>query len=188
MSQIDRKVRGSLFLDYVRMIRGQKSIAWENHLEPEDLAAIAMKIDPDGFYPMATFERLGNAILREVGHGDVESVRMWGRISVDALRAKYPSLVAQGDPVDTLRRFSVMRGTFFDFEAVSVHSLHEEHAIIGIHYYMGPFAEEAASHQTMGFFERLLELGGAEGVSARFLSRSWTGDESTKLELHWKTP
>lgn len=182
----ERRVRGALFLDYVRMIRGQRSVPWANHLQPEDLAVIGKTIDPDGLYPMAIFERLGNAILREIGHGDVESVRMWGRISVDALRAKYPSLVAEGDPVDTLRRFSVMRGTFFDFEAVTIHSLHEEHAIVGIQYYMGPFAEEAASYQTMGFFERLLELGGAQAVSARFTSRSWTGDDGTKLQLDWK--
>ena len=182
----ERRVRGALFLDYVRMIRGQKAVAWENHLTPEDIALVAQKIDPDGLYPMEVFERLGNAILREIGHGDIESVRMWGRISVDALRAKYPTLVAEGDPVDTLRRFSVMRGTFFDFEAVTVHTLHEEHAIIGIQYYMGPFAEEAASFQTMGFFERLLELGGAQGVTAKFTSRSWTGDEGTRLQVDWK--
>jgi hypothetical protein len=182
----ERRVRGALFLDYVRMIRGHKNVQWATHLSPEDMAAIGLKIDPDGLYPMEIFERLGNAILREIGNGDVQSVRMWGRLSVDALRAKYPSLVAEGDPVDTMRRFSVMRGTFFDFEAVAIHTLHEEHAIVGIQYHMGAFAEEAASYQTMGFFERLLELGGAEGVAARFTSRSWTGDENTRLQLDWK--
>ena len=49
-------------------------------------------------------------------------------------------------------------------------------------------AEEAASLQTMGFFERQLELAGAIDIGARFLHTSWTGDPMTLLELRWRMP
>jgi hypothetical protein len=51
---------------------------------------------------------------------------------------------------------------------------------------MSPPAEEAASWQTLGFFERLLEVAGAHEVSARFVSTSWTGDLVTEIELRWQ--
>lgn len=61
---------------------------------------------------METFERYGNAILREAASGDLEAVRMWGRMSVDQLCELTPNLVAKGDPVETMMRFRVQRATF----------------------------------------------------------------------------
>lgn len=182
-----RRVSGVLFADYVRMIRGNKGIDWSRHLTAEDVQTIAAKIDPTAWYPMESFERLGNAILREVTGGDLGAVRRWGRFSVVQLRAKEPMLVAPGDPVETLMRFRVHRSTFFDFEALEIESLVEGHAEIVIHYFMGPVAEEAASYQTLGFFEELLDAAGASGVLTRFSERSWAGDARTLLVLDWAT-
>jgi len=182
-----RNVKGTLFADYVRMIRRHKEVDWSRHLEPGDLAFLEAKVDPSGWYPMTTFERLGDAILHEVAKGELDAVRLWGRLSCDALRFEFPTLVADGDPVDTLRRFRVIRSTFFDFEALEVPALHDDHASIVIHYHMGATAEEAASYQTMGFFERILEIAGSTSVDARFLERSWAGDRTTLLSLDWRT-
>jgi hypothetical protein len=181
-------VKGILFLDYVRMIRGQKSVDWARELEPEDFAHVVSRVDPAAWYPMSVFERLGVAILRNVAHGEMLPAHMWGRLSVDALVAKSPGLVCAGDPIETLMRMRVLRSTFFDFEALSIPTLVEDHAGIVISYHMGPVAEEAASHQTMGFFERLLELASATHVEAAFRERSWTGDARTLLEMRWDTP
>lgn len=180
-----RNVKGVLFADYVRMIRGHKGVDWRARLSTDDLPYLDGHIDPDGWYPMAVFERLGNAILGCIAGGEVQAARMWGRISVDQLQAQFPTLVASCDPVETLSRFKVLRGTFFDFEALSIQTLVDDHADILVHYHMGDPAEEAAAHQTMGFFERLLELAGAAGVEAHFAARSWAGDEHTLLRLRW---
>jgi hypothetical protein len=97
-----------------------------------------------------------------------------------------PNLVAEGDPLETLMRFRVVRSTFFDFHPLDLREASTGYAAIRIQYFMGPKAEEAASLQTMGFFERLLALAGADGVDARFGRRSWAGAEDTLLELFWK--
>jgi hypothetical protein len=188
VTPIARKVKGALFADYVRMIRSAKTVEWSRHLRPSDMAYLIQKIDPDGWYPMESFERMGNAILREVADLDLDAVRMWGRFSVDALLRRTPQLLAENDPVETLSRFRVLRATYFDFDALVVSTLVDDHVHIGIHYYMGATAEEAASHQTMGFFERLLELAGAREVHARFTQRSWCGDPETVLEINWQPP
>ena len=183
-----RNVKGVLFADYVRMIRGNKSIDWGRHLTEQDRGFLAARVDPAGWYPMESFERMGNAILAEIAGDDVEAARMWGRISVDQLRATNPLLVVEGDPLETLMRFRVLRSTFFDFEPLDVLGVASDHTTIRVSYFMGAKAEEAASLQTMGFFERLLVVAGADGVDAKFLKRSWFGDAYTLLELHWQLP
>jgi hypothetical protein len=188
MGGVTRHVRGVLFVDYVRMLRSQKGVDWTQFLPPEDLIFLATKIDPDAWYPMATFERMGNQILRTTARGELFPVQLWGRYSASQLRAAHPMLLAPNDPVETLNRFRVMRETFFDFPALSVPLLHDDEANIVIHYHMGVQAERAASHQTMGFFEGLLELAGARELDAKFREQSWNGDPRTLMVVRWKPP
>jgi hypothetical protein len=176
-------VKGILFLDYIRMIRSHKDVDWG--FSPEDAAFLGMRIDLNGWYPMATFERMGNAILKNVANNDLRAVQMWGRFSVDALRAAQPMLVADGDPVETMRRFHVLRSTYFDFDTLSIPHLADGEAQVIIRYCMGPTAEEAASHQTLGFFERLLEIAGGRDIGTNFTTRAWAGDPETTLDLVW---
>jgi hypothetical protein len=183
-----RQVRGVLFVDYVRMLRSQKAINWADHLAPEDQPYLESKIDLAAWYPMATFERMGNAILNTVTRGELFPVQLWGRYSAAQLRAANPLLLEPNDPPETLARFRVMRETFFDFNALDVPLLHINEAHIVVRYHMGMPAEEAASYQTMGFFEGLLELAGAKDVRAAFQDKSWDGDERTMLAIRWRPP
>jgi hypothetical protein len=182
---LTRNVRGILFADYVRMMRGKKDVDWSMFVRREDLFYLRSQIEPDEWYPLETFERFGNAILSEIAMGKLDAVRMWGRLSVDVLLSANPRLLAPGDPVDTMMRFRVQRATYFDFEALEVPTLAPGHAEVVVHYYMGARAEEAASYQTMGFFERLVELAGGTDIVARFKSCSWTRGARTVLELNW---
>ena len=104
------------------------------------------------------------------------------------LRAANPLLLQPNDPPETLSRFRVLRETFFNFNALEVPLLHDDEANIVIRYHMGMPAEEAASYQTMGFFEGLLELAGAKDVRSSFQHKSWDGDERTMLVIRWTPP
>ena len=145
---VTRHVRGVLFLDYVKMLRAQKGVDWTTHLASEDLIYLATKIDPDAWYPMETFERMGNQILRTTARGEMFPVQLWGRYSAGQLRTMHPQLLAPGDPIETLNRFRVMRETFFDFTALEVPLLHDGEAHIIVRYHMGMPAEEAAASST----------------------------------------
>jgi hypothetical protein len=182
-----RQVKGVLFRDYVRMLRTKKGLG-ASELLPEDHALVQSSIDPAGWYPMASFERMGNAILRHIANNELFPVQMWGRFSAKQLRTANPVLLAPNDPVETLTRFRVLRETFFDFEAIEVLMLHDGEAELAVMYHMGMPAEEAAAIQTMGFFEGLLELANARDIVARFKARSWAGDPRTILVLRWTSP
>lgn len=182
-----RRVRGNLFVDYVKMVRSMKRVDWNQYLTAYDQQFIDDAVDLEGWYPMETFERLGLGILAEVAKGQLEAVRMWGRFQTDALRLLLPDLVADGDPRDTLYRFQVLRRGMFDFDALDIVHADDEQATIRVAYGMGTKAEEAAANQARGFFERLLEVAGAKEVSSRFVETSWNGGATTTLTLAWTT-
>jgi hypothetical protein len=184
----ERKVKGTLFVDYVRMLRGHRDVDWSKYLTPVDLGYLIQRIEKDGWYPMDTFERMGLAILAEVAQGELETVRMFGRVSIDWLCKSYDNLVAYRDVRETLMRFHVLRRSFFDYAPVGINSISDGEAKITISYGMRPPAEEAASWQTLGFFERLLEVAGATNVKAWFTARSWKWDPTTLVSLAWQEP
>jgi len=182
----DRRVKGTLFVDYVRMLRGRKDTDWSKQLLPEDLGYLVQRIEPEGWYPMPTFERMGLAILTEIAQGDLETVRNFGRMSIDWLCQANPQLLAPGDPRDSLMRFQVLRRSYFNYPALEIQGISDGEASIHVAYGMSPRAEEAASWQTLGFFERLVEVAGARDVRAWFSSKSWDGELVTLAQLRWE--
>jgi hypothetical protein len=188
VSAVERRVKGSLFVDYVRTLRSYKTTDWSRHLRPEDMSYLVRRIEPDAWYPMDSFERMGLAILDEVAHGELETVRAFGRVSIDWLCQRYPTLLVPGDARDTLMRFHVLRRSFFEFAALEMPAVSDGEACVRVSYGMSPRAEEAASWQTLGFLERLLEVAGAREARVWFASRSWAGDSTTLIELRWEDP
>jgi len=182
-----RQVKGILFLDYVRMLKAHKGVEWNALLDAEDLPFLKQQIDITAWYPMATFERFGVAILSELDGATLDAVRSWGRFSASQYSFEHPDLVAPNDPVESLMRLKVMRATLFNFPAFDIPMLIESHAHVVVAYHMGSVAEEAACHQTMGFCEEVLTLSGVTDLRAVFQERSWMGDRRTLLSLAWKS-
>jgi hypothetical protein len=180
-----RRVRGILFVDYVRMIRGHKAIDWSKYLRDEDSALLVRQIDPEGWYPMETFERFGLGIIREVAGGQLPAVQMWGRFQVELVREANPTLIADGDPRGTFMRFRSLQRGFFDYDAVEVDEVLDNEALVSIRYGMQMEAERAACHQTLGFCARMTELAGGTDVTAEMTAQSWEGAARTIIALRW---
>lgn len=167
------------------MIRAHKQIAWEEHLQEEDLPWLSQQIELHEWYPMDSYERMGLAILDNVAEGEMALIHRWGRETVDILYESQPYLIQAGDPRETFTRFDVLRQTLFDFPAVQSKFIRDGKVLLQIDYGMSPRAEEAACHQSLGFIERLLELAGAEKIAVGLTRRSWNGDDDTVMEVSW---
>ena len=185
---LERHVRGSFFVEYVRMIRRRKDVDWLHTLRVDDLALVQQRIDPDAWYPMSSFERLGLAILANFEGAGLDAVRLWGTFSAHQFAREHPGLVAADDPVETLMRLKVQRATLFDFPAFDIPTLTDGHAVVTMSYAMGPVAEEAACHQTLGFCEGALAAAGARNIQGALGERSWLGAALTTLVLDWQPP
>jgi hypothetical protein len=170
------------------MIRRRKDIDWERVFPPEDLTYLKSPILPDAWYPMGTFERFGVGILTQIEGVTLGAVRSWGKLSATQYSVEHPALVAVNDPIESLMRLKVMRSTLFNFAAFDITMLVDQQARVAVTYHMGPVAEEAACHQTMGFCEEVLSLAGATDVRAFFEERAWMGDPRTLFSLLWSGP
>jgi len=105
---------------------------------------------------------------------------------VDDLSRIHDTLISEDDPRESFMRFQVLRRGFFDFNAIEIKSLLDKEALLEIDYSMGKKAEEAASYQAMGFFERIAELSGGKNVRVTFTKKSWEGDPTTAVKLTWE--
>lgn len=181
-----RNVKGIFFVDYVRMVRKRKDVDWSRHLLPDDLEILARRVEPDAWYPVETFERMGLAILHEIAGGDMEVVHHWGRYYMDGLFEVHDTLIVEGDPQESLMRFHMLRKSFFDYEALLLEGFMGTEVTLTIQYGMSALAEQASVSQTMGFFERLLELSGARDIDHDVVQRSWEGAPSTVVRLRWR--
>jgi len=168
------------------MIRRRKDVDWAGVLHVEDLALVQQRILLEAWYPMVSFERLGLAILENIQGARLEAVRFWGQYSAHQFVREHPTLLAAGDPVETLMRLRVQRATLFDFPAFDIPTLIEGHAAMAVRYGMGAPAEEAACHQTLGFCESLVELAGGQNVRGALGELSWLGAAQTTLLLDWE--
>ncbi len=156
-------------------------------LRVEDLALVQQRIDAEAWYPMASFERLGIAILQHFEGAGLDGVRMWGTFSAHQFVREHPAVLSRGDAVETLMRLKVQRATLFDFPAFDIPTLSEGHAVVTANYRMGQVAEEAACHQTLGFCEGMLASAGARNVRGALRELSWLGAPHTALALDWES-
>jgi len=180
-----RQVCGILFLDYVRMLRRRKSEHLDKYLQPGDLQYLSQQIEPDGWYPMQVFERMGLAILGEIVGTETDSIRLWGRTQISEVLRFVPDLRVEGKPQDSITAVGTYLSALFDYPAVTVVDSAEGSATVRISYGMSAEAEEAACWQALGFFESLVEEAGGEAVRGEFTQTSWTGADATELKLHW---
>src|SRR5512140_2338950 len=170
------------------MLRAKKDAPLQDYLQPGDLEYLKGHIDPAGWYPMDVYERMGLAILAEIAGKDLALVRDWGRQTIDELVLAQPDLFAFADARETFMRFQVLRQSLFDYPAARIIAIHDGAARLEISYGMSPKAEEAATHQSIGFLERLLEISRARSPEVLLRKRSWEGNETTVILVRWQQP
>jgi len=181
-----KHVKGTLFLDYVRMIKKRKDTDWSRHLEPEDREIIKGQVLPSNWYPLDSYQRMGVAVLHEIAGGDVQVVREWGKRSLEELTKVYRNLVQEGEPMKSMERFQILRARFFDFEGLKIEPRQGNRVHLTVDMAFENVAEEAYAYQMAGSFERLLELSGAKNVTWKFHQKAWEGDESTVIDISWE--
>jgi hypothetical protein len=179
-----RHARGTVLIEYVRMMRQRKDVDWLELLRVEDFALLS-RLHRNAWYPMTSFERILAAVLSQSNPTDMNGQRLWGVRSAAGFVSENRALVAVGDPVETMMRLRVLRATLFDFPAFEVSEITEGHAILGVSYQMGPLMEEAACWQTIGLCEGVLTLAGARAAQSTVLASSWHGGPRTTVALHW---
>jgi hypothetical protein len=106
------KVKGTLIIDYVRIIRSNRQRNWDQWLTPEDWKIIDGQVHPSNWYPYDCFRRIGFAVFKEIANSDLKIAQQFGRLTIRNLLGIYKNVIAEGDVVASVKNFSNLRRTF----------------------------------------------------------------------------
>ncbi len=112
------QVKGTMIIDYVRLVRAHKDIDWDKWLDPGDWEVINNEVMYSAWYPYALFRRLGWASYQEIAGGDPEMIRAFGRFNMQSLLKVYHNLLIPNDPAASVAQIARTWGNFFQGEGV----------------------------------------------------------------------
>jgi uncharacterized protein (TIGR02265 family) len=178
------KVKGTVLVDFVKTIRGDKTGVYDSYLTPADKEIISSRILPSAWYPFDTFKNCFQAVVRVLADNDMEKVRQWGRLyGENIITSVYKGMIKDGQPMEMLEKYRTYIQSFFDFGEFDLERLADNHAVI----IMTGFGEDFPSQYYMmaGWIERSLELSGAKDIKSEFVAKTWEGAPDTRLDIKW---
>jgi hypothetical protein len=183
----EKMVKGTMLVDYVRLIRAQKETAWEKYLTKEDLEIVKGRIFPAGWYPYKTFQRCGLAVLREIANNDLGIVRQWGRVTMKNLIEKtYPQIKRCNNIFDAFQSLQAIRNRFFNFVAPFYEKAGPKSVRIILEGAPNEEGVKPFCYQVVGNYDYLIEEYGGKNVQVVWEKKTWEGDDSTSFVLTWE--
>jgi len=164
------QVKGTLLMDYVKIVRANKDRKWDRWLAAEDWEIINGQVLPSNWYPYENFRRIGFAVFKEIADSNLETVRSFGRFSMRRLLEIYKNVLSPGDPVASARNLAKLRRTFMRGEQETRVA---EAGPGWLRYEVSTGAEEdhehslAFVHQMAGNLEEIAAQTGGKNVTAQ---------------------
>lgn len=186
----EQKVKGTMLLDFVKMIRKNKQLNWNQYLKPSDWSIINSNVLPGVWYPADIYARCSMATFHLMGKGRLESARGNGQmIAAHMFESTYKSLLQSKDPVKGLNQFVFIFGSLFNFTLLKVKSLEPGHARFS---HLSAFEEKpvvidkpAFAYQLLGFLETVVAMTGGKKITATIVSKEWEGAPATIFDITW---
>lgn len=178
------KVKGTVLVDFVKTIRGDKSGVYDSYLTDADKEIISSRILPSAWYPFDTFQNCFQAVVKILAGNDMEKVRQWGRLyGENIITSVYKAMIKEDKPMETLEKYGTYIRSFFDFGEIKVEPVTDRKATVILTGFGNDFPSQY--YMMAGWIERSLELSGARDIKSEFVSKSWEGAEDTRLNLEW---
>jgi hypothetical protein len=108
------RVKGSMVLDYVKIIRDNKDKDWNRYLAPSDWEIINGKVLFSNWYPFEAYRRIAFAVFKIIANGNLDVARAFGRFNIIGLMKVYENLVVPGDPAAGVEKLARIRKTFME--------------------------------------------------------------------------
>ena len=183
----ERKVKGTMLVDQVKLIRGNKGMDWSKYLKEEDWVAINKRILPSEWYPLELYRRCGLATFHVLGQGNLDIVRLRGQIRGKELFAGvYKTAIIPQDPMTTLSRFIMLYSQLFNFSNLKFENVGKDHAKIFHDYDRNDPVTKPYCYQLMGHFDVIIEIAGGKNVKIEFLAKQWEGAATTIFDITWE--
>jgi hypothetical protein len=164
------RVKGTMILDYARIIRANRDKDWSKYLKPEDWIIIEGQVLPSNWYPYDSFNRIAFAVFKVIGGGKMEAARAFGRYTIKNLLDIYKNILVPGDPFASVDKLAKLRRTFFNGDVDTRMGEHGQGFLI-YHVIAGSLEQdrekvEAFCNQIAGNLEEIAEQAGGKNVKA----------------------
>ncbi len=192
---IEGKVKGALLIDYVRIIRANKDMPWDEYLKEGDMTLVNGQVIPSTWYPLDAFERIGYAIFMLLGKGDLKVAKAFGALTMQETFHKiYQNVIFKDqDPVSVLNKFVVLRKQFIKFsdpelESLKLEKLDDNKVRLILKApepskYIEPYA-----HQITGGFEKLMDMIGIKDAKVSIIKIQSETEPASEIEVTWGRP
>ena len=177
-------VKGSVFIDFVGVIKKDESGVYDAYLTDKDREIISQTMWPSTWYPYETYKHCLKAVFKVIAKNDLKVAKEWGRTSCEAIMTKiYKSILKERDPFSFIKKFETINRSFFDFGKTEIVAEGKNRA----KYTLSSFDAEFAPlyYIIQGWIERGLELCGAKNVKSEFVTKSWEGQPFTSIRFTW---
>lgn len=110
------RVKGSMLIDFAKMIRRYHDKPWQKYLTLDDMKVINDMIIPAKWYSLEILQHAATAVYEIFGQHKPESVKQWGRDLVERVPADlYASFFNKKDPLRAGINFINVNMRVFDF-------------------------------------------------------------------------
>jgi hypothetical protein len=184
---MERKLKGSVALDMVKVVRAFPDQPWDRFLLPEDMEIVNSMIIPAEWYPIEFFQRVGLAVYKLVAKGNDEVVAQFARRAMKELyEGPYRPFLAQGDPFAATEKFLDLRRGLFNFSKMEMERTGEESLRVRISEF-GTLEEGLDVFMlVLGVhFQELIKYNGGDRVNLDYHRETEAGQIKMVFELSW---
>jgi hypothetical protein len=181
------RVKGTMFVDQVKMIRANKGLDWNQYFGPEDWEIINKRILPSEWYPLDIYIKCALAVFKVVAQENLDLVRFRGKLrGKELFESVYKSLVTPNDPSFSLSRFVTVYSQLFNFSSLKLEHAGTNHEKLYHDSKSTVSANRPYCYQLMGHLEVLIEMAGGKNVKITIPAKQWEGAPVTILDITWE--
>ncbi len=182
----DKKAKGSMLIDFIRMIRTFKDLDWNKYLKQEDWDIVNSIVLPAKWYPFDFYYRCSFATYKLLAQGKLENARAYGQaMAKQLLEGTYKSFVQSKDAALALKQFVTAYGGLFNFGVLKLESNDPKSAKVHLDYDGDKEGKSAYSYQLMGMIETLIALAGGKNGKVSISAKQWEGAPATTFDITW---
>jgi uncharacterized protein (TIGR02265 family) len=183
----EKKVKGTMLLDFVKMVKVHKNLDWNKHLKPEDWEIINSIILPSKWYPLDFFRRCSTAAFDLLAGGNLDLARANGQMMAKHLfETTYKSILQTKDPMRALSHFVTNYATLFNFSMLKLEKVDARHAKVMHDYDAREKGTAPYCHQMQGMFETMIQMTGGTNGKVVLAAKQWEGAPATIFDISWE--
>jgi len=185
---MEEKVKGTIFVDFVKTIRSSKDDRILSYLTEKDREVISGMIFPSGWYQLDTFLRCLTAVYEVVGDKKPGNARMWGRVFGSRIFSgiyQDTKFGNEGDVLVALKGFALTSKTFFTDSGLEMVSSEGKKAVFRVTRVTEIPAITIFFHVLAGSLEVYIEMSGGQNPRVSFAEKVVDGKKEVVYETLW---